>query len=178
MLVRDDRRRVPVPRRIALLLTAAAVIACSREPEREVPGELRRALDRDYPGWRLASLQDWLAEQLRPGENGQWMRGDFDGDGRQDYAVQVVRPGGGRTPQLVLLYLRRGTALRPRVVVELPQTQGTFILRIPGGTTSEDVEADTSVFYPVDAVSVLHGQEASTSYILTDTGFVEVLTGD
>ncbi|MBW3570642.1 MAG: hypothetical protein KY467_06010 [Gemmatimonadetes bacterium] len=169
---------MPLCRSLALPLAAALVVACGEGAEHGVPGELRGALDRDYPGWRLGRLDGWLTEQLPPGENGQWMRGDFDGDGRQDYAVQVVRPGGGRTPQLVLLYLRRGTALRPRVVVELPRTQGTFILRIPGGTTGEDVEADTSVFYPVDAVAVNHGQEASTSHILTDTGFVEVLTGD
>ncbi len=165
-------------RPVALALSTGLVIACSGQPERAVPGELRRALERDYPGWRLGRLDEWLTEQLPAGENGQWTRGDFDGDGRQDYAVQLLRPGGGRRPQLVLLYLRRGTELSPRLVVELPRTRATFIQRVPAGTAGEDVEADTSVVYPVDAVGVLHGQEASTSYILTDGGFLEFPTGD
>jgi Mrp family chromosome partitioning ATPase len=58
-----------------------ASVAAAQTP---LPPELNRALDATYPGWRLARGPGLPAER-------QWIRGDFDGNGRADYAIQIVR---------------------------------------------------------------------------------------
>ncbi|HEY8165347.1 MAG TPA: hypothetical protein VIF83_07310, partial [Gemmatimonadaceae bacterium] len=58
--------------------------------------ELRRALNAAYPkGWRFATLAPFSDSEAGPGESPAWVAGDFDGDGRSDYAAQVVmfKPG-------------------------------------------------------------------------------------
>jgi hypothetical protein len=67
-------------------LVVAAVLGASAATAQTpaVPSALARALAAAYPGWRLAATTGVP-------NAGQWVRGDFDGNGRADYAIQIVR---------------------------------------------------------------------------------------
>ena len=69
------------------LAAATALFAllpgASRAQTPSVPAELRAAVDATFPGWQLATT--------RSSKQRQWIRGDFDGDGRADYAISIVR---------------------------------------------------------------------------------------
>ncbi len=55
-----------------------------------LPASLRSYLDRNYRGWRLAGEC-----YPKAGDNTRVLVGDFDGNGRKDYAVKFIRKGRG-----------------------------------------------------------------------------------
>lgn len=83
----------------------------------ELPDAIRVQLTAAYPGWRFAKLDPRLRPELLadPGRrrSAEWVSGDFNGDRRSDYAVQIVRPGSADSAQLVLAFVAtRGTYQR------------------------------------------------------------------
>src|SRR6478672_11552305 len=75
--------RLAVP---ALLMSG---VAGAQSP---LPVAVQQVLEARYPGWRFAELDPHLAHDLARGLSAAWVTADFDGDGRRDYAVQLVAP--------------------------------------------------------------------------------------
>jgi hypothetical protein len=77
----------------------------------DLPVAARELLDREYPGWRLApvavQVRDWF-EQQRFSYAPNLARGDFDNDGKPDWALEIV--AGGVQHTLVLLNRGEGFA--------------------------------------------------------------------
>lgn len=77
---------------------------------RELPAAVRAQLTASYPGWRFARILPALRNELEsdgPRRSVEWVTADFDGDRRQDYAVQIVRAGSADSAQLVVAFLGR-----------------------------------------------------------------------
>ena len=81
-----------------------------------LPGAISSALDKRLPGWRFsqvsADVRQFLAERLA-GASPHLIRGDFDGDGRTDYAALIEHPdqsksAGGSYVVETLAFLKRG----------------------------------------------------------------------
>lgn len=66
-----------------------------------LPAGIRKYLNTHYRGWKLAPSEYACGPQVNPG----FIRGDFDGDGKRDYAVKFTKGKKG----YMLAFLRRGT---------------------------------------------------------------------
>jgi parvulin-like peptidyl-prolyl isomerase len=64
-----------------------------------LPAKLKKYLNMHYRGWKLPSADEGCA-----GETNAFVRGDFDGDGKRDYAVKFIKGKKG----YMLSFLRRG----------------------------------------------------------------------
>ncbi|HJU22415.1 MAG TPA: hypothetical protein VJ891_07885 [Casimicrobiaceae bacterium] len=53
-----------------------------------LPMEIRRSLDKQFPGWRFPVLGPQIKQCNAPSTL--WVHGDFDGDGLPDYAMELV----------------------------------------------------------------------------------------
>lgn len=73
-----------------------------------LPAGIRKYLNTHYRGWKLAPSEDGCGPEV----NGGFIRGDFDGDGKRDYAVKFTK----RKKGYMLALLRRGSNYRAFVL--------------------------------------------------------------
>ncbi|MDQ3995442.1 MAG: hypothetical protein M3303_00310 [Gemmatimonadota bacterium] len=177
------------PRRLGstVFLTVAGVglLPTGAAPQRTkgaLPAPIRAQLARAYPGWRFAAVAPELRAQLASGQTPDWIAGDFDADGRRDYAVQIVRPSSRDGAQYVLAFLRRGARYRQLVVDSFPETQGSYLALARRGERIADLEADpngdSTFVLRSDAIHVLFGQESGGTCVYERGRFRCVVSSD
>jgi hypothetical protein len=143
------------------------------------PRAVRAQLDRVYPGWRFADVDSSLARLFRTGERPGWVDGDFDGDGHQDYAVQIVRAAAPPdSAQLLLAFLHRPDGYSPVTVKVGGVHHGIYLGVARRGDHGYDLIGDTTFVYRSDAIEVFYGQEARETCLYREGGFTCLTTGD
>jgi len=152
---------------IGFMVVLVSASATTAQPA-AVPSALARALDAAYPGWRLARTTGFPNER-------QWLRGDFDGDGRPEYAVQIVRGAQDRRVsderrQVVLVAWRRGNRSEVfdfTIVREEPVSELTYLALARRGERVPDLDADengTRTYRLArDGIHILYGEVAGTT---------------
>lgn len=166
-------------RRVLGVAAAALLLGPGLRGPAALPAALRAQLDREYPGWRFADVLPALRRGLRPGERPGWVRGDFDGDGRADYAVQIVRPAAPPdSAQLLLAYLRRPPGYARRLVRAGGVHRGIYLAAGRRGQHGHDLEGDTAFVYRADAVEVVYAEQARETCLYLGGRFRCLLTGD
>jgi hypothetical protein len=165
---------------VFLLLFAVSLGARAPSAPPIAPSAVRRAVDAAYPGWRFATLLPALRRQLAPGQRPEWISGDFDADGRLDYAVQLVRAAAPPdSAQLTVALLRRGAGGFALHVVKAGGVHdGIWLGRGARGARGRDVEADTDFVYRADAIEIGYGQEAGETCLLIGGTFRCLVTSD
>jgi hypothetical protein len=156
---------------MAALLSAGGAAA---QPA-PVPRDLSSALDVAYPGWRLATTTGFPNER-------QWLRGDFDGNGRAEYAIQIVRAAQDRGVSddqrqiVVVAWPRRGDRSQGfefTVVRAEPVSELTYLALARRGERVPDLDADEngtrSYKLARDGIHILYGEVAGITCQLTPT---------
>jgi hypothetical protein len=167
--------------RLLLPLAAVSVLAAALlAPAPPLPPAVRREVDAAYPGWKFATVSPALRHLLAPGQRPEWVSGDFDGDGRRDYAVQLVRatPRADSAQLTVALLRRRGDGWARHVVSAGPVHDGVWLGRGRRGTRARDLDGDTNFVYHADAIEIGFGQEAGEACLYARGRFRCVITGD
>ncbi|MGE3168744.1 MAG: hypothetical protein AB7G18_07185 [Pyrinomonadaceae bacterium] len=90
--------------RFGLLLAIVLSLSFSVVLPRQLPKSLKSYLDRNYRGWNLAGECD-----EKESDNKRVLAGDFDGNGRLDYAVKFIRGDRG----FFMAFLSRGNRWKP-----------------------------------------------------------------
>lgn len=108
-----------------------------------LPGEIRRSLNKSFPGWQFPLLGSRITKCNA--RSAVLIHGDFDGDGRPDYAVEIVYLGN------LILFARLGNG-RDQVLSRSPLPAGE-----PGVDQGLDVlpkggRISDGPIYPHDAV--------------------------
>jgi len=145
---------------LAVALMAAAPARSSSAPE--LPAAVRAQLTATYPGWRFARLDPRVQPELvaEPGRrrSPEWVSGDFDGDGRTDYAVQIVRPGPADSAQVVLAFLARRGGYQRSVLTTFGEHLGFYLRTSRRGERVLDLDkdpmGDSSIVLRHDAVDI------------------------
>jgi hypothetical protein len=170
-------------RRACALGLIPLLLACVADPGNSL-GELRTALDAAYPeGWRFATLDEYARSELKAGERADWIGGDFDGDGRSDYAAQVVirrmgHPGGSDSAQQIVVLLRRRNRFERHVVgVGGGPSSATYLGLIPRGEMLRDHDGRPETMER-DAVHQVFAGQAAVAHVYDDGHWREILTGD
>jgi hypothetical protein len=155
----------------------------------QLPGTVRRTLTARYPGWRFAELDPHLAHELAAGQSPAWVQADFDGDGRQDYAVQLIAPSAARdSAQQVVALITRGGRLEPIVLLSGGLRNGIYLGREARGTMVIDLQqydddsdpgpTNGGVVLKNDGVTIYYGQEAASTCFYKPPEFRCVVSGD
>lgn len=170
---------------LVILALFAPLAACGAPDPGNSRAELRAALDAAYPdGWRFASLDPSARSELEPGESPEWIGGDFDGDGRSDYAAQLVVWKLGHTStvdsaQLVVALLRRRDGFQRDVVsVGGGPSFGVYLAKIPRGERIADFEGRSAATLESDAVHQIFAGQASVAHVYESGHWREIVTGD
>ena len=158
----------------ALLASPVAFVTgpralCGRAPD--LPAAVRAQLTAAYPGWGFARLAPRLRSELvsEPGRrrSPEWVPGDFNGDRRTDYAVQIVRPGAADSAQLVLAFVASPGGYRRFVLQSTGEHLGLYLRTSRRGERVLDLDrnanGDSSFVLVHDAVDILSGEGTGTT---------------
>lgn len=169
---------------VPALLTAGAAQAQS-----QLPVAAQRVLEARYPGWRFAELDPGLAHNLPRGLSAAWVAADFDGDGRWDYAVQLIaRSAPADSTQQVLGLLAGPNGYEPVVITAAGLQTTVYLGREPKGSLVVDLEqyddrheASTTnggFVLKHDGLTIYYGEVAASTCYYVRPGFRCVVSGD
>jgi len=109
-----------------------------------LPSVVTAQLSATYPGWRFARILTALLSELTSdaGErrSDEWITGDFNGDGRADYAVQIVRPARPDSVQLVVAFLATRGAYTASLVSAQSEHFGVWLRTARRGEDVRDYD--------------------------------------
>src|SRR5215213_1653338 len=74
------------------LLLLPSMASGSNVAKYDLPIAVRIRLDKRFPGWRFANVGDEIRRALKeyaPGAQPEFARGDFDGNGKVDFALLI-----------------------------------------------------------------------------------------
>ncbi len=175
-----------IVRRVVALLFAAVLVWLDVVPAqgaesraRGLPAAIRAELNKLYPGWRFAEV----GPALRPLPRGRavdWISGDFNGDRRPDYAVQIVRPGPEVNSQMVLVFLARGRGYAHFTALAFLRNRETYLGRARRGERRPDLQTDPSggsqFVLRTDAIDIIYGGQAGHTCLYEHGEFRCVIT--
>lgn len=169
--------------RIAVLGLIPLCLVGKLSAQAGLPRPIRAELTADFPGWAFAKLSAEYGRSVPRGASPAWISGDFDGDGRLDYAVQIVD---ARTredsSQHVLAFLRRGARYRGIPLQAFPPSRVAYLLRAPRGGERTDFDADPNgarrIRLKHDALEVIFAEAGALTCLYERTGFRCITTGD
>lgn len=154
----------------------------------QVPRAVRSALDERFPGWRFSQADEevrrFFGERL-PGARPDLIRGDFDGDGRTDYAV-LVEHGNfdrrGKTFDRVverLAFLKRGSGYRLFVLERnSPADSELYLTLARKGEEGRDFHTGRKFRYPNDSIRVSNFGKSGGTYVYRGGRFRYVYESD
>jgi hypothetical protein len=165
---------------ISLIVALAASAAAATLEEvalPPLPDMVATALAGPYEGWRIPIRvdregYDFCRHKPQPGEAPPALRhpylvsGDFDGDGRADYAVYLMRPHGAQTSHVTVVALADGRVVKLEGPDTLPDREALYFLDVtPKGSKLTSVYSAKTTRTATDAVDLIRCEAASKSFV-------------
>ncbi|MBI3680311.1 MAG: hypothetical protein HY235_07930 [Acidobacteria bacterium] len=136
----------------------------------ELPQDARAMLERRYRGWKLApaavQIASWF-EQSRLPYLPNLVPGDFNKDGRTDYAVQILR----RSRQQVLALVASGKGYSLHKLAADEPDPFTFLILYHRGEKDFDFERMKPFRYAADSLGVLYPRKTALTFTWRDGKF-------
>ena len=170
--------RTPVPSE------AEPIFRCETKPE--LPHSIKVLLDKQFPGWQFPDVSDddcqsvksWSGKDAYP----QLIKGDFDGDGWDDYAVLIKNDwqpddkGRMLTPGdvLIVAFLNQNGGFTTQVVTH---KGGGCLELMRKGDRDYDYEVQREFTYQYDTIMSGEGM-GGTSYVYENGKFRAIITSD
>jgi hypothetical protein len=148
-------------------MTITAAVPGLGHAQAPFPVAVRRDLTARYPRWHFAAVAPEYRTSMPRGASAAYVAADFDGDGRRDFAVQVVRPAERDSLQLVIVFLRRGASYRPVDVDSFPVSTIIYLAPARSGAERADFDADpngtTRVKLRHDGLDIIYAESAAST---------------
>lgn len=171
---------------VCLVLTFPA--SAVRQDRQALPGAIRAILDQRYPGWRVADVSREVRAAVgqRLGLTPGVISGDFDGNGRADYAMLLEYPNTDE-PGKAFTHFVEALAFLDNAgsfgLVRLRDRQpgpnsDLFLTLQKRGAQGFDFEANKKFTYPHDSIGEWYFEKAGGTYIYGDGRFRYVLEAD
>ena len=176
-------------RMVRLALSALLGANVAAEAQSGLPVTAQTVLEGRYPGWRFADLEPRLVHQLPAGLSAAFVVADFDGDGRRDYAVQLVAPSAPLdSAQQVVALLARRNRYEPVLIMAGGVSTTVYLGREPEGGMAVDLERYDDRYEPSttnggiilehDGLTVYYAEEAASTCYYVRPRFRCVVSGD
>lgn len=141
-----------------------------------LPESIRATLDQEYPGWKLAPVTIPIQKEFTKRHLTRLpslTAGDFDHDGKWDYAVQIALTKPGEEEQIVIVFLARDNGYEENIV-ESMGLDPTVYLWIKNISLREMGNDAQDKLVNKDVLMVLGGPIGDTTYAYQDSKFQEI----
>jgi hypothetical protein len=144
-----------------------------------LPPSIRATLDQEYPGWMPAPVTPQIHmtyTQRKAAHSPSFAAGDFNHDGKRDYAVQIVLKTPGQEEQIIIVFLARGDGFEEIILqsMGIDPTSSLWVTR----TTIDETGANPNKTVSSDVLMVLGGAAGDTTYAYDDGKFHEIPAPD
>ena len=167
---------------IFLLLIVSAVAFAQNQT---LPKSCRNILDKNFRGWKFANISPEIQKFLRANSprgnsKGNFITGDWNGDGKTDYAVLInhgseILNDGTRLPRsLSVAFVSGGKDFRHFVI----DTFGDYAAFQKNGTKAYDFETQSTVKFSNDAIFIGIWEKSGASYVWRKDRFIRFITSD
>jgi hypothetical protein len=168
---------------ILILMVVFANNFLAEAQEISLPKECGQILDKKYKGWKMADIPlmilNWHKNSKQP-FNPNLIKGDWDGDGKMDYAALIEKgklrsPNGMNAPTLyTVAFIKRANSYSFYKLDE----NSDFIGLAKKGDKGYDYETGKTFTYKNDAIFSGIFEKAGTSFIWRKGKFVGIATSD
>lgn len=154
-------------------------------PPPKLPSSVRATLNRRFPSWKFAEVstevQQFFKSEMK-NEVPHLISGDFDGNGRRDYAV-LIWHGTVRSAQaklswpraFLVVFLQRGKGYRMHVIKE---PDGEYLSLVKKGTQDFNYDEQKEITYTNDAIVAGIFEKAGSSYVYVNGRFRSFVSSD
>jgi hypothetical protein len=138
----------------------------------KLPKECQLILDKNFQGWKLANIsgeiKKFYKENNLPFEPN-LVKGDWNGDGKIDYAVLIERNKNRQT----IAFLRSGAGYK-----SFAQSGGDYISLIKKGEEGYNFDTQKKFIFRNDAISANWYGQAGVSFVWRANKFVKIQISD
>ena len=173
---------------IFLCFLLAPAAALGRDKSARLPGAVKSALNKKFPGWRFSEVSGEVQQFLRerhPGARPNLIEGDFDGNRQTDYAVLIEHGNFDRRGKSfsrvveLLAFLRRGSGYKLfNLERTSPANPELYLTLARKGAEGFDFHADRKFRYPNDSIGFDYFGKAGGTYIYRRGRFRYVYESD
>src|SRR5215468_9512188 len=150
---------------VLLLVLSNAVLGQNAIPK--LPAEVTVALTQDFPGWKLAPIDPQIQQEnkyARAVARRGFISGDFDGDGKADYAVMLLHPSdSGAEEQVAVAYLNTKSGWQKHLLQTSSAMPSTYLTLSRRGDACYDVDKDERFKCPTDVVNLIYDGKAGVT---------------
>jgi hypothetical protein len=161
-----------------LMLALAQQLGAQAGP----PSRIEQKLSTTFRTWHFATFAADYGGSVPATGSPTWIRGDFDGDTRTDFAVQVVTTEGHDSVQRVIAFLERGRGYVGVLADSFPVSVTAYLVLARSGEERADLDADpdgrTRVRLRHDAVDIVFAETAALTCLYRSTVFRCITSGD
>jgi hypothetical protein len=144
-----------------------------------IPNAIKIILDRNYPGWEMGRVSIEVDKFFKENKFKFFpvlVSGDFDGDGRADYAIKINYKGQWHA----IIFLARGGNYEKSVLMAGGNASDldVYLSLYNKGEEGFNFETGKYFIFQNDAVEIGFYEKASIAYIYQNSRFDKVLTSD
>ncbi len=164
------------------LVSACAIVSFSQN--QQLPDKCRKILDTNFRGWKSkeisVDIKNYLQKYEPKNADGNFIAGDWNGDGKKDFAVLINHGSetlndGTKLPRDVsVAFVSVGKSYKYFVL----DTFGDYIALSKKGTKAYDYESQSGIRFSNDAVSVGLWEKSAVSYVWRKNKFIRFTTSD
>jgi len=141
-----------------------------------LPQAITVELDSRYSGWKLApvapQIRAWFTEYRFPFDPN-LVTGDFDGDGKTDYVLQIQTAG---AKQVMIAFMDRGVGFETHILATDALDPFRYLLRMDKGSKDFDFTKLKPFRHPVDAVDLMYFDKAPLTFMYRKGVFRKMLS--
>lgn len=162
-------------------------LSSGQETSLEIPSDIKSMLDKKFSGWKFTEasedIRSFLKERISVSARPEIVTGDFDGNGKTDYAVLINHGerlnGSGEIigqNTYIVAFLKKGNGYRLYVLINADAAE--YITLGRKGTQSYDFEAGKKFTYKNDSIEGWIFEKAGWSYVYEKGKFRYIYTLD
>src|SRR5258706_3472846 len=141
-----------------------------------LPPAIRATLNQEYPGWKLAPVTPQIQQTFKKHPSNHFPSltyGDFDHDGKRDYAVQIAITTPGQEEQIVIVFLARGDGYEENIL-ESMGLDPTVYLWVANKALTETGPNAQDKWVNKDVLMVLGNPVSESTYAFDEGKFQEM----
>jgi hypothetical protein len=163
---------------VSLLLTFAPQDSTSSD---KLLPEVTRILDVNLPGWKWGTTAEFVEhwfKQTHAIPYPKFISGDFNGDGRLDYALKVTVVAAKRSTDVIVAFLASDSTFTYHVLATQPSEPDVYVVLDKKGSRLYDYETSKYFLLPLDGVGVYFFEKAGETFLFSNGAFRPVITSD
>jgi len=157
----------------------------AQTPALELPAAARNLMNIKFPDWRYAECSDEVRQFLKrdfPTARPDLISGDFDGDGRTDFAALIIH-GVTRVEKsevvgpdpAIVVFLSKDYGFDLSVI---DNPGGEYLMLNVKGAQAFDFERQQEITFTHDVIDAVILEKGATSYVYEQGHFRAIITGD